>query len=357
MLPCFSSARAVRGPLALGLALFIALAWPSQAGAQSCGQAGGDYCSQSGGCPRGYDSLGTTYDCNPCCERGPSCGAIGGDWCSQTGSCPGGYQSLGGTYDCNPCCRETAPPPPPPSPPPAPPPPQGQMQFSASTSKTVSSNLSSLSVYTSVVDSSTGCSHANYSTTVVVRSPSGRVVSARSSGMTARATIPIAGEFGDYSIRTKVEYNCSCIRWGGAHWVRQETYPLPRPADLRKVGSDVFQETCDGSASCGGSFTYSLRRVWGVYDQYGSPWPFNAPVLATQAKTGVDSCNVTPVYFKEFSTNNRGRFFREYAADLTNACHTRPYCRSVLAETFVVMGYRFSHSLTFRCHGLTISRN
>jgi hypothetical protein len=85
----------------------------------SCGAIGGDYCG-SGGCPAGYDSLGGTYDCNPCCKSqpppdpGPSCGAIGGDYCGS-GGCPAGYDSLGGTYDCNPCCKSQPPPDPGPS--------------------------------------------------------------------------------------------------------------------------------------------------------------------------------------------------------------------------------------------------
>jgi hypothetical protein len=85
----------------------------------SCGAIGGDYCG-SGGCPTGYDSLGTTYDCNPCCKSqpppdpGPSCGAIGGDYCGS-GGCPAGYAALGSTYDCNPCCKSQPPPDPGPS--------------------------------------------------------------------------------------------------------------------------------------------------------------------------------------------------------------------------------------------------
>jgi hypothetical protein len=83
----------------------------------SCGALGGDYCSQSGSCPGGYESLGGSSDCDPCCKSqpppdpGPSCGALGGDYCSQSGSCPGGYDSLGQSYDCNPCCKSQPPPP------------------------------------------------------------------------------------------------------------------------------------------------------------------------------------------------------------------------------------------------------
>lgn len=77
----------------------------------SCGELGGDHCDQSGSCPPGYDNLGQTWDCNPCCKSqpppdpGPSCGEIGGDYCSQSGSCPASHNSLGNTYDCQPCCQ------------------------------------------------------------------------------------------------------------------------------------------------------------------------------------------------------------------------------------------------------------
>jgi hypothetical protein len=78
---------------------------PTPPSGASCGSLGGDYCEQSGSCPQGYDSLGTTYDCNPCCKRGPSCGSIGGDHCEQSGACPPGHEDLGRTYDCSPCCK------------------------------------------------------------------------------------------------------------------------------------------------------------------------------------------------------------------------------------------------------------
>lgn len=87
------------------------LAAAPQEDGPSCGELGGDHCSKSGGCPAGYESLGSTFDCNPCCKTqpppdpGPSCGSMGGDHCSQSGACPGDHTSLGSTYDCNPCCR------------------------------------------------------------------------------------------------------------------------------------------------------------------------------------------------------------------------------------------------------------
>jgi len=91
-------------------ALLLSL-YANVASAQSCGEIGGDYCSQDGSCPGGYNDLGSTYDCNPCCQQaqsGPSCGDVGGDYCSQNASCPSGYTDLGQTYDCNPCCQARA---------------------------------------------------------------------------------------------------------------------------------------------------------------------------------------------------------------------------------------------------------
>ena len=82
------------------------------AAAPSCGEMGGDYCSQTGSCPSGFTSLGDSSDCSPCCKEvdpGPSCGQMGGDYCSQTGSCPSGFDFLGWTFDCNPCCQQAPP--------------------------------------------------------------------------------------------------------------------------------------------------------------------------------------------------------------------------------------------------------
>ncbi len=94
--------RLLVGSLTL-LVVVVVLAIPAYA--QSCGDLGGDYCSSSGSCPAGYNSLGPTYDCNPCCQSRPSCGALGGNYCSPSGSCPPGYSSLGPSYDCVTCCQ------------------------------------------------------------------------------------------------------------------------------------------------------------------------------------------------------------------------------------------------------------
>jgi hypothetical protein len=94
--------------------------------APSCGAMGGDYCGAGGSCPPGFDSLGDSYDCNPCCRTAacqssgcppgscgegiwcgdcaPSCGEMGGEYCSQSGGCPEGFDSIGPSSDCNPCC-------------------------------------------------------------------------------------------------------------------------------------------------------------------------------------------------------------------------------------------------------------
>lgn len=65
-------------------------------------------CNHNGVC----DSFETVVDVNgnwrtTCPEDCPPCTAIGGDYCSPFGSqsCPAGYASLGTTYDCHPCCQ------------------------------------------------------------------------------------------------------------------------------------------------------------------------------------------------------------------------------------------------------------
>jgi hypothetical protein len=173
--------------------------------AQSCGDIGGDYCSQSGGCPGGYDNLGQTYDCNPCCreqqQQGPSCGAIGGDYCSQSGSCPGGYDNLGQTYDCNPCCdyRQQ----------------QGQMSFSVYADATVDSG-GMITMWTNVEDHSSGCNHSGYSITARIVSPTGRVAASTSGGLSAVTSMSIGEESGNYAFQTSGQFYCSCAMiWAG----------------------------------------------------------------------------------------------------------------------------------------------
>lgn len=177
------------------------------ASAQSCGELGGDYCSQSGGCPSGYNSLGGTWDCNPCCQsvpQGPSCGEAGGDWCSQSGGCPSGYNSLGQTWDCHPCCRQAPPPPPPPPPP-------GRMSFSVYSDHSLSwSGDATVYGYSSVIDNSSGCSHSNYSTTTRLLSPSGRQASSTSPGLSSSAGLVFGGEAGQWQVVTTGQYYCSC---------------------------------------------------------------------------------------------------------------------------------------------------
>lgn len=64
----------------------------------SCQSSAGEDCSS---CPE---------DCGACPPPGPSCGEIGGSYCSQSGACPDDFDSLGATYDCNPCCKSQPPP-------------------------------------------------------------------------------------------------------------------------------------------------------------------------------------------------------------------------------------------------------
>lgn len=189
--------------LLIALLVLLLVGWARVARAQSCGEAGGDYCSQSGSCPAGYNSLGQTWDCNPCCEsvpQGPSCGALGGNWCSQGGGCPAGYDSLGQTYDCNPCCRQRS---------------QGQMSFSVYTGSGVAGD--SVYVNSTVIDNSQGCSHSGYLTTSRIVSPTNRTSSSTSSGLSASTSLAINGEDGDYQTSTIGIYDCTCLDGPGGY--------------------------------------------------------------------------------------------------------------------------------------------
>ena len=206
--------------------LLVILGHAAPAGAQSCGELGGDYCSQTGGCPGGYNSLGQTLDCNPCCQSGPSCGAIGGNWCSQSGSCPPGYQSLGQTYDCNPCCQQGV---------------QGTMNFSIF----IDSWMTAGYIYGSsnVIDNSSGCSHFNYRTFTDLRSPSGRYAIGEASGLGAGANLPIAGEFGNYTIVTWGDYGCSCVGTSSFGPTQRSVQVCAVPVNFQQSGPGIPNNT------------------------------------------------------------------------------------------------------------------
>jgi len=59
--------QSVTKTLLLACALLLA-STSTDLRAQSCGAIGGDYCSQNGSCPAGFDALGLTSDCKPCCK-------------------------------------------------------------------------------------------------------------------------------------------------------------------------------------------------------------------------------------------------------------------------------------------------
>jgi hypothetical protein len=68
-----------------------------------------------------------------------------------------------------------------------------------------------INMWTTVVDSSSGCSHGNYLTTARVVSPSNRTSSSSSSGLSSSTNLSIDDEWGDYSLVTTGTYQCSCM--------------------------------------------------------------------------------------------------------------------------------------------------
>ncbi len=322
------------GALPVLLLFNLVLASGAPVAAQSCGELGGDLCSQSGGCPALYTSLGQTWDpCNPCCQhQGPSCGEAGGDWCSQTGQCPAGSDSLGQTYDCNPCCRQH---------------PQGQMNFTVYTG----GGMSGGNVYanSSVIDNSSGCTHSAYWTQATIRSPSGRSASGQQSGLQAYASLPIAGEFGDYTITTSGNFNCSCGGLGG--FGAGETVPVtPVPTSLYLVSSTKTGECND----------YNRNRVYEVRDQFGNAMAqAGMTVLETWTTLNPNGCNVPNPQQGGGSTNNQGRFQDDiflHGAAMCNPSPSCPSCSSTATQTIRVNGYNVgTRTVTWRCDDVTIT--
>lgn len=333
----WDASRRCPGRVLAALSLLFLLSSVRTASTQSCGEAGGDYCSQSGACPSGYNSLGNTWDCHPCCRsapQGPSCGAIGGDWCSQSGGCPSGYDSLGTTYDCHPCCKQRA---------------QGQMSFSVNTGASISQDLSYLYASSTVIDYSWGCSHSSYSTRVTIYSPSGRVASSQSSGLQASVSLATAGEFGTYSIVTTGTYYCSCVRttagFGASRYL-----DFYQPYDVVPIYPDTFISLGIGK--------YWKQRNRQVYSYIG-PWKYSAPLLAYFGSAGTNTCSLQTPRPTSTSTNNQGRFSQTYTADIP-ACRP-PYnktdCLSAFSESIVVAGVELApFEVIYGCEDVALTK-
>lgn len=311
-----------------------ALGAPSSA--QSCGEIGGDYCSQSGSCPAGYDNLGYTYDCSPCCQQGPSCGAIGGNWCNQGGGCPSGYDSLGQTYDCNHCCVENGQG-------------QGQMSFSVYNTGGVYQNL----VYatSTVIDNSTGCDHINYSTTTTLSSPFGSWASGVG-GLGASVSMPFDG-FGNYTIVTEGTYRCSCVGYSLVSFGGGSTqFPVsPIPTSLKLLGTGK-QNDCA---------LYLRYRNYEVLDQFGAAIPQVMTVSESFAPYTANTCNFGSIGTRTRQTSADGRFGDDfYLNPVPSACvplpgHPCPSCTATAQQTIRVTGYAVgTYSVTWRCDDATI---
>ena len=86
--------------------------WEARSTSLQVGSAADDPWCGDGSCQSsaGEDCSSCPEDCGECPPPGPSCGEIGGSHCSQSGACPDDFDSLGATYDCNPCCKPQPPP-------------------------------------------------------------------------------------------------------------------------------------------------------------------------------------------------------------------------------------------------------
>src|SRR4051812_10636484 len=76
------------------------------------------------------------------------------------------------------------------------------MSISVYTDLDQTSDFENMYVHATVIDNSWGCYHGGYMTTTYIYSPSNRVVSSQSSGLSSTSTIPIDEEYGEYTAYT-----------------------------------------------------------------------------------------------------------------------------------------------------------
>jgi hypothetical protein len=113
-----------------------------------------------------------------------------------------------------------------------------QMSFSAYNDASAN-GAGVISLWSTVEDSSSGCSHSNYLTTARIISPNGRQASGTSGGLQAGTSLAINDEFGQYSLVTTASYYCSCSQQNAGFGNSQ-----PAPAD---TGTSYVHYTLTGS--------------------------------------------------------------------------------------------------------------
>jgi hypothetical protein len=227
------------------------------------------------------------------------------------------------------------------------------------------SNMSPHLPRTPGASSSSGCSHGGYSTTAEIYSPSGRSASSQSSGLSASTFLALNGESGDYTVDTRGTYQCSCI-FGGTAGYGNTQHVTPRtPGDLVSVPPDYWQYVDLGN--------YLLRRTWQVLDQSGAPYNYGNITVNEAYSALTNGCNIV-VSQGRGTTNSGGRFCDKYGNDTgisdpgctTNPadsnphniqyCYSNPQCTSQFTQTISIVGFPFSHSVTYACTSVEISR-
>jgi hypothetical protein len=134
------------------------------------------------------------------------------------------------------------------------------MSFSVYSPVTVASGY--VFVDSTVVDNSSGCSHVNYSTSVAITSPTGRVARSSSSGLHGSVSLAIAGDYGNYTEVTTGQYQCGCFNWQFASFGGGETIPVcPVPTNFTQYGPAIVYTDTGGGP--GLFFTYSWQSNTG----------------------------------------------------------------------------------------------
>jgi hypothetical protein len=223
----------------------------------------------------------------------------------------------------------------------------------------------SLDLDGSVLDNSWGCSHGSYSTTARIYSPTNRTAASTSAGLSAEVTLPLNGEYGNFTLVTNVSYTCSCMMNSVVTFSDGRTEQPKVPANVQQAGSDYFTRIASGN--------YLRRRTWQVLDQTSRALARGGMSVQENftIQSGQNGCNLS-VFTGSTSTNSQGRFCDKYGnpaisdsgcttsnnqARTIAACGTNPQCTSRFSQKYTISSYQLApNTVTYGCLDVTITR-
>jgi len=224
------------------------------------------------------------------------------------------------------------------------------MSFSVYTAPSAANG--SVTVESTVLDYSTGCSHWNYATTAKIYSPSNRSATSTSNGLSAYTSLSFDSEFGTYTTATTGTYNCSCIFGSAAGFGGGQQIQVPRPTNIELTGSGSLGGTPNG---CSGPPRYFKYRDYQVKDQNNAAISRSMGITETFSNASPNCFGVALVEGGG-ATNGQGQF-RDYLW-LCDApgCNGGGSCTLTRTQTFSADGQSLSPSFaqTYTCSNVTV---